>query len=80
VRRRLRSNIKRAVEQGQAGECDLAVLVLVGSVAHMEDEMATAALKGMNPALYASLDLIALVADGRVRQVLQPRSLPWDAS
>ncbi len=80
VRRQLRSNIKRAVEQGEAGQCDLAVLVLVGSVAHMEDEMATTALKGMNPALYASLDLIALVADGRVRQVLQPRSLPWEAS
>ena len=80
VRRRLRSNIKRAVEQAEAGECDLAVLVLVGSVAHMEDEMATTALRGMNPALYAALDLIALVADGRVRQVLQPRSLPWEAS
>lgn len=80
VRRRLRTHIKRAVEQREAGECDLAVLVLVANVAHMEDEMATTALRGMNPALYASLDLIALVADGRVRQVLQPRSLPWAAS
>ena len=80
VRRLLRRNIKRAVEQREAGECDLAVLVLVSSVAHMEDEMATTALRGMNPAAYAPLDLIALVADGRVRQVLQPRSLPWEAS
>ncbi|MEE8338148.1 MAG: hypothetical protein V3R95_08805 [Dehalococcoidia bacterium] len=80
VRRLLRRNIKRAVEQREAGSCDLAVLVLVSSVAHMEDEMATTALKGMNPAAYAPLDLIALVADGRVRQVLQPRSLPWEAA
>ena len=79
VRRLLRKHIQRAVEQREAGECDLAVLLLVSSVGHMEDEMATTALKGMNPALYASLDLIALVADGRVRQVLQPRSLPWDS-
>ena len=38
----------------------------------------TAGLRGMNPALYGGIDLIALVADGQVRQVLQPRSLPWE--
>ena len=32
----------------------------------------------MNPALYAGIDLVVLVADGQVRQVLQPRSLPWE--
>jgi hypothetical protein len=44
----------------------------------MEDELVTAALKGMNPATYGALDLIVLVADGSVRQVLQPRTLPWE--
>lgn len=33
----------------------------------------------MNPASYGAIDLIALVADGSVRQVLQPRSLPWES-
>ncbi|MEE8421830.1 MAG: hypothetical protein V3S31_03530 [Dehalococcoidia bacterium] len=77
VRRLLRRHIRRAVEQGEAGQCDFSVLLLVASLAHMEDEMATTAVRGMSPAAYGALDLIVLVADGRVRQVLQPRSLPW---
>jgi hypothetical protein len=32
----------------------------------------------MNPALYGALDMVVLIADGNVRQVLQPRSLPWE--
>ena len=40
--------------------------------------MATTALRGMSPATYGGVDLIALVADGAVRQLLQPRSLPWE--
>ena len=49
-------------------------------LAHLKDELATAALRGMNPMAYSALDLIAIVADAGVRQVLQPRSLPWEAS
>ncbi|MSQ41524.1 MAG: hypothetical protein EXR65_00570 [Dehalococcoidia bacterium] len=77
VRRLLRRHVRRAAEQRAAGSCELAALLLVGALAHIDDELATAALRGMSPALYGALDLIALVADGRVRQVLQPRSLPW---
>jgi hypothetical protein len=77
IRRSFRAAVDRAVEQRQAGESELSVLVLVGALAHMEDELVTAALKGMNPAKYGALDLIVLVADGSVRQVLQPRALPW---
>ncbi len=77
IRRTFRRAIDRAVEQRQAGDSDLAALVLVGALAHMEDELVTPALKGMNPVKYGALDLIVLVADGSVRQVLQPRSLPW---
>ena len=83
ARRLLRRHVTRAVEQRQAAseageQTSLAVLVLVAALAHLQDEMATAALRGMNPAAYGALDLIALVADGAVRQVLQPRSLPWE--
>ena len=78
IRRSFRRAVDRAIEQRKAGDSDLSVLVLVGALAHMEDELVTAALKGMNPATYGALDLIVLVADGAVRQVLQPRSLPWE--
>ena len=80
----LRRHVQRAVAQREAARAagqqdDLSTLVLVGALAHVKDELATAALRGMNPAAYGGLDLIAVVADGGVRQVLQPRSLPWEA-
>ena len=78
VRRSFRRHVNRAVEQRRSGDCELSVLILVGALAHMEDELVTSALRGMNPAAYGALDLIVLVADGAVRQVLQPRSLPWE--
>lgn len=78
VRRLLRAHIARAEAQRTDGGADLSVLLLVGSYAHIEDERVTAGLRGMNPTLYGGIDLIALVADGQVRQVLQPRSLPWE--
>lgn len=77
IRRPLRRHVQRASEQRQAGECEFAVLLLIAPLAHIEQEKATAALRGMSPIDYGSLDLIALVGDGRVREVLQPRSLPW---
>jgi hypothetical protein len=78
VRRSFRRHVERAVAQRRSGDCELSVLILVGALAHMEDELVTSALRGMNPVAYGALDLIVLVADGAVRQVLQPRSLPWE--
>ena len=85
VRRMLRRHVQRAVVQLEAAraagqQIDLAALVLVGALAHLKDELATAALRGMNPTAYGSVDLIAIVADAGVRQVLQPRSLPWESA
>lgn len=80
VRRQFRREVQRAVEQRNAGSADLSVLVMVAPLAHLEEELLTASLRGMNPATYGALDLIVLVADGGVRQILQPRSLPWEAS
>ena len=77
IRRLLRQHIGRATEQRKAGECDFSVLLLVAGLGHMKDEMVTVALRGMNPTSYSTVDLITLVADGRVREILQPRSLPW---
>lgn len=80
VRRGLRAQVARAVAQRDAGDTDLTALVLVAALAHLSDEIVTASLRGMNPMAYAVLDLIVLVADGQVRQVLQPRTLPWEQS
>ena len=82
VRRALRRAVRRAVEQrssaGTAGSgIDFSVLVLVEVVGHMQAELATQALRGMSPASYAAIDEILLVADGQVREVLQPRTVPW---
>ena len=80
VRRRFRQDVQRAVDQKQAGAADLAVLAVVGPFPHISNELVTASLRGMNPALYTALDLVVVIADGNVRQVLQPRSLPWEAT
>ena len=85
VRRRLREALRRADGQraaaAAAGEAaDLTALVLGAPLAHLGEEMATAALRGMSPAAYGGTDLIALAADGAVRQLLQPRSLPWEGA
>lgn len=80
IRRRFRQEVQRAVEQKQAGDADLAVLAVVAPFAHLEQETVTASLRGMNPVLYTALDLIVVIADGGMRQVLQPRTLPWEAS
>lgn len=78
VRRLLRRATLRAAEQREAGDVEFSALALLAPLAHIEDEMATAALRGMNPTAYGTIDLIVLIADGQVRQVLQPRSLPWE--
>ncbi|MDA1010596.1 MAG: hypothetical protein DWG80_03585 [Chloroflexi bacterium] len=78
IRRRFRAEVQRAVSQKQAGSADLSALAVVGPFGHLKEETVTASLRGMNPALYTALDLIVVVAAGSVRQVLQPRSLPWE--
>ena len=83
VRRVLRAQLRRAGEQREAAaaageQVEMTALVLGAPLGHIEEELATAALRGMSPAAYGGVDLVALVADGSVRQVLQPRALPWD--
>lgn len=78
IRKRFREQVQRAVDQKRAGSAELAVLAVVGPFAHLKDELVTISLRGMNPVLYTALDLIVVIADGGVRQVLQPRSLPWE--
>ncbi|MEZ4502137.1 MAG: hypothetical protein R3C39_05895 [Dehalococcoidia bacterium] len=78
VRRTLRRAVRRASEQRAASDVDFSVLLLEAPLAHMSDELATSSLRGMSPAAYSNIDSILLVADGRVREVLQPRQRPWE--
>ena len=77
ARRSFRRAAARASEQRAASDLDFNVLVVIAALGHIEEELVTAALRGMSPAAYSATDLIVLVADGQVRQVLQPRKLPW---
>ena len=83
VRRALRALLARAAGQrvaaSEAGEeVEMTAVLLGAPYAHAEEELATAALRGMNSAAWSGADLVALAADGAVRQLLQPRSLPWE--
>lgn len=77
TRRLFRRAVARAASQRAGREVDLAALLVIAPIGHIEEELVTAALRGMSPQAYSALDLIVLVGDGQVRQVLQPRSLPW---
>ncbi len=77
TRRLFRRAVARAASQAAGREVDLSVLLVITAIGHIEEELVTAALRGMRPQAYSSLGLIALIGDGHVRQVLQPRSLPW---
>ena len=80
VRRTLRAATRRATEQrAAAGEdVEFTVLVVLASLGRIEGELATASLRGMAHTAYGNIDLITLVADGKGRQILQPRQLPWE--
>ena len=84
VRRELRRHLRRADEQRAAArasgeEVEMTAVLIGAPLAHIGEEIVTAALRGMSPAAYGGVDLVALVADGSVRQVLQPRALPWES-
>ncbi len=51
----------------------LRALVVVGYYARMEQEGASTAMRGYDPALYAGIDFICLAADGVLKPLIQPR-------
>ena len=54
-------------------------LVVLGYYARIEQEGATVAMRGFEPALYSGIDFVCLVADGVVKPLIQPPEglLPW---
>jgi hypothetical protein len=81
LRRTLRSLLRKAAPGLRQGSPDARALVVLGAATYAEEEKLSWALRGMDPTLYAGYDILAVVADGVVKPLLQPgrSTLPWDA-
>lgn len=80
LRRNLRAQLRSASAILER-PADARALIVLGGATYAEEEKLSWALRGMDPRLYAGYDLIAVVADGVVKPLLQPgrSTLPWDA-
>jgi hypothetical protein len=80
LRRELRKMLKRAGPPTDKAAAARALVVL-GASTYAEEEKLSWALRGMDPTLYSGYDLIAVIADGTVKRLLEParQTLPWDA-
>ncbi len=80
LRRNLRKLLREASPSVQE-PADAHALVVLGAATYADDEKLTWALRGMDPTLYSGYDLMAVIADGVVKPLLQPgrSTLPWDA-
>lgn len=80
LRRNLRKLLKQ-VEPGLRAQQAPKALVVLGAATYAEEEKLTWALRGMDPTLFAGYDILAVVADGVVKVLLEParQTLPWDA-
>lgn len=80
LRRNLRKQLKQAAEK-RASDADARALVVLGASTYADEEKLSWALRGMDPTLYAGHEILAVVADGVVKTLMQPyrQTLPWDA-
>ena len=80
----LRRTLRRLLREAQgasASPADARAIVILAAATELSGEKVSLTLRGMSPTLYSGYDLIAVVADGQIRVVLDPRAgaLPWDA-
>ncbi len=76
VRRTLRAGLAAAratMEAQPAAEREGRAVAFVGMYRSMEEETASAALRGVDPGLFAGLDFACLLADGQFKLLLGPR-------
>ena len=71
IRRNLRRNLIDAKERSSGSQCDFRALVSLGFYSHMQDEGATTAMRGYDPATYGDLEFVCLVTDGMVKAQLE---------
>ena len=72
VRRNFRRVLAESTSALREVEAELRALVVLGPYPRIEQEGATTAMRGYDPALYAGLDFVCLVADGLVKPLIQP--------
>jgi len=79
-RRHLRRLLAQAKEAG-AGPADARALAVLTVSTYAEGERVSWALRGIDPTMYGSFDLLLVLADGMAKPVLEPApgTLPWDA-
>lgn len=77
VRRLLRRRLSEASEALSKTRDAARVLVLIGAYQYMEFENAGPSLRGFDPALAASFDIIVLVCDAEVKALRVSRSLSF---
>jgi hypothetical protein len=80
LRRGLRKLLKRSTAL-RTGTPAARALVVLGAATYAEEEKLSWALRGMDPTLYSGYDILAVLADGLVKPLLEParQTLPWDA-
>jgi hypothetical protein len=79
--------LRRLVRQALRGlpprgdDVDARALVLLGLSNYASDEKLSWLIRGLDPALYAGFEIVAIIADGVVKTLLEPPrgALPWDA-
>jgi len=76
VRKLLRNALRDAGARPPPDDAGRA-LVLLGAFRTIDEETATIALRGCDPAMYGGLAVICLVADGRCKPLIEPRRDRW---
>jgi hypothetical protein len=77
TRKLLRRKLVAARDETSHASGSLRALVLLGVYDYMENETAGPALRGFDPGLAASLDIVALVSETEVRPIVLSRGIPW---
>jgi len=70
LRRRLREALSEAGQRLRQHEEAARALLLVGHYASVQNEPVGTALRGLDPALFAGIDLVALAADATIKPLL----------
>ncbi len=71
VRRNFRRILASSVPSLRGREADVRALLLLGHYPRIEQEGATTAMRGYDPALYSGLDFVCLVADGLIKPLIE---------
>lgn len=77
IRRNMRRNLIDAKAGISRSQCDFRALVSLGFYSHMQDEGATTAMRGYDPATYGDLEFVCLVTDGMVKAQLELPPSSW---